>query len=523
MTEFRSRVLVALVAALVVLGVAVGVRRVSAQGPDLIPKKGDGYDITPEDTETKAPEGFEGRTDTSTQTAVGNTPATLGKKVVTKFVMSNQIRTCPTAAGEAEGEGLFSFTIDSTSVQAAGTSTSHVEMRAKAKYKGQVNDDAYLNGPVKAEIDYTYIVSGSTRGANGALVTPVGTNIVDHITVPFLVEKGLKTGPSFGAFSGGDPTHGRLGEAYTVGAALAYWGGIYYSVAQEQWRSRGKCIDLSYTPPSKTVQPALGTQVKVKALVKTKRGESVPAKFVEVHAHEGAVVPLQGKTTDESPALTFTYTAPNQKPGSGGVGGFTAGVTSRAGITEIDWDAKLGTNWSGQISCMRMNSMGPYSSEQTSASSYFVTRIDIEAIDGVAHATGYSETNASETTLRPVARQGYEFDASSRSNGIAASSRNNGAVRVSVSPNGTYSINADYPPFGTGTIRSETCSRNNGCREQEDKYYIQSCFTGLGGTTGDPNRLHGEYSESKTEPIGNHSATQAWSYSWDLARQGTTK
>jgi len=81
-------------------------------------------------------------------------------------------------------------------------------MRAKAKYKGQVADDAYLNGPVTAEIDYSYTLSGTIRGTGGALATPAGSQVEQHITIPFVVGKD-RTPPSIGAFAGGDPTKGR--------------------------------------------------------------------------------------------------------------------------------------------------------------------------------------------------------------------------------------------------------------------------------------------------------------------------
>ena len=57
--------------ALAVLGVAVLPLRGSAQaqGPVSIPKDGEGYQITKTDSSQKAPSGFEGKTDTSTQTA----------------------------------------------------------------------------------------------------------------------------------------------------------------------------------------------------------------------------------------------------------------------------------------------------------------------------------------------------------------------------------------------------------------------------------------------------------------------
>jgi hypothetical protein len=65
-------------------------------------------------------------------------------------------------------------------------------------------------------------------------------------------------------------------------------------------------------------------------------------------------------------------------------------ATSRAGITEQEWDTNLGTNWSGQISCVREDKGEPHSDEQVSGAGYEVTRIEIEVNDGVVFATGYA-------------------------------------------------------------------------------------------------------------------------------------
>ncbi len=114
-----------------------------------------GWQITKNDTSQAAPSGYEGRTDTSTETAIGSAPATAGKHIVTRFTLGNKIETCPNADGTAEGEGEISFILDSTDAQANGTSTVHIEMRATAHYKGQVGDSVDLEGPVYAEIDFT--------------------------------------------------------------------------------------------------------------------------------------------------------------------------------------------------------------------------------------------------------------------------------------------------------------------------------------------------------------------------------
>ena len=201
MTAHRSRAVlffVAIAAFLLDLGGFQIRGRAQGNRQVFIPTAADGYSISQTDgPEEKAPSGFEGRTDTSLLTALGNTPATRGKGVIARFKLSNKIRTCPDGDGAAEGEGEYSITIDSKD---DNTNTAdHFVMQARAKYKGKVNDDAYLEGPVKAEIDYTQ------SGGNA-----------QHVTIPFVVGPGLST-PSFGPFSGGDPSRGRVSDAFDVG------------------------------------------------------------------------------------------------------------------------------------------------------------------------------------------------------------------------------------------------------------------------------------------------------------------
>jgi hypothetical protein len=178
----------------------VGVIRCAAQNPIAIPGPNEGYQITPIDSSQAAPAGYEGRTETSTKTAVGITPATAGKRIVAKFTLGNQIRTCPNADGTVDGEGVFSVSIDYTNKQANGTSTLHIEMMTKGKYKGQVGDNALLQGPVDGQFDYTYTQTAGTRDQSGNLSTPP-SNVHQHITLPIVVMTNLKP-PDLGAFSG---------------------------------------------------------------------------------------------------------------------------------------------------------------------------------------------------------------------------------------------------------------------------------------------------------------------------------
>ena len=118
--------------------------------PIEIPKRGDPRWTfsAPDDRSLSAPRGYEGRSDTSSMTVTGhaNVPGTEGKTVFARFELSNQIKTCPTANGDVEGTGVFSFTVKTTNNQADESRTISIDRHADAKYKGRVGENGYLEG-----------------------------------------------------------------------------------------------------------------------------------------------------------------------------------------------------------------------------------------------------------------------------------------------------------------------------------------------------------------------------------------
>jgi hypothetical protein len=104
--------------------------------------------------------------------------------------------------GTAEGTGALSVTFDRTD-RTNTLNTLHIETRANATYKGQVGDSGYLEGPVTAEIDYTFDESdGLQEKGHGAIASAAGSNVPQHITLTFYVPKNMDP-PSFGDFAGG--------------------------------------------------------------------------------------------------------------------------------------------------------------------------------------------------------------------------------------------------------------------------------------------------------------------------------
>jgi hypothetical protein len=487
--------------------------------PVVIPKDGDGYQITRTDSSQAAPAGFEGRTDIARIKAVGNTSATTGKTVTATLTLGNQIKTCPQADGTAEGEGIFSIVVDSTNAQSDGTSTSHIEMRAKAKYKGQVADDAHLHDPVNAEIDYTYSRSGNFRATNGALTTPSPTNIEQHTTIPVLVSSQPMGAPSFGAFSGGDPTQGDYGNALSAGSAVAYWGGVYYTFAQTKW-NQGLCATVVFNPPAHTVQPVLGGETLVSAAIKAKTGESVDA---DIHADPfsgGYVTPEVGRSNASVP-VKFTYTAPSKK---GPIAGFKVGATSRAGVALADWIADLGTGWSGQITCTRETSGDEGKNDLQVWSNYELMRITIEVKDGKGRAYGYGEVKGIAINNRYALRGGATVilnQTSSTSQGVVEGDAS-ASVDVTIDKaHGTYSID---PSFNLATGKSHWTSCIEGkCTEGDTILAANPGMQVITEKLDDVNHLRG--SRSYTTPnLGRaKNGKQVFTLTWDLARQGTTQ
>src|SRR6266849_2306247 len=156
-------------------------------------KDGSGYWLTNKtDNKVKAPAGYVGDTDKSTQTYTGYTPPTAGRVFLMKMTLGNQIKICPKADGTSEGEGEFSFSLKYSDEQGnAGQMT----MDAKAKYKGKVGDDALLDGPVKADIGYTFSQSGSFPDKSGAIFSPPAINVQQHVTMDVTVMSGMDVMP----------------------------------------------------------------------------------------------------------------------------------------------------------------------------------------------------------------------------------------------------------------------------------------------------------------------------------------
>jgi hypothetical protein len=494
-------------------------------GPIRIPKEGDGYTITRSNTRSDpAPDGYAGRTDADTLTAVGNTPATMGKKIVARFMLANKIKVCPAADGKSEGSGMFSLSLDYTDEQPTGTTRFHIEMKTDGTYKGQVGDDAWLADRVSAEIDYTYTVSGSIHDPSGAIATPAGSNSAQRITIPFTVGRGMSA-PGVGAFSGGDPTGGGYGNAIGAGTALVYWAGVYYSEAQTKWRDSGRCVSAVFAPTSNTTRIVPGGRTTVKGEIETKSGERVKARFLNARTMRSsvagaAVTPSEG-SSDVGAPMTFDFTAPGQKVDRTG---FLVEAVSRAGVAQGEWIAGLGTDWRGRISVVTTHTGDAGASELLTWSNNSVTNMTAVFKDESAWASGYTEVRFVAVRRVRALRGGAVtiiFDDST----VTEGSLNDEVVAAVVvhATGGTYAIEVHATFRKEGKAQRQMCNRHTGCTNAEDKLPLPAGLPSITGKLDDPNHLQGSKTETKTGLGRLGTGTLTTTVTWDLAREGIGK
>ena len=125
-----------------------------------------------------------------------------------------------------------------------------------------------------------------------------------------------------------------------------FWGGQTYLEAQEEWRKPNTCVEIVFTPATKTHKLGSNESVAVKTELRTKKEQTVvPAKFKEAkerpRERNGNVLPRQAESQPGVPA-TFTYKAPATRVRHSG---FWVGAVSRAGVAEAkdgEWEVAEG-------------------------------------------------------------------------------------------------------------------------------------------------------------------------------------
>ena len=499
------------------------------------PKVSDGYVIKKTaDVDNPAPAGYEGKIVSTTQVATGNTPATAGKTYTLTVILNAQVPDCPQADGTENGDGELSYIWDFKNQSASGPSTSHAEARAKAKFKGKVDDDSKLINPVTADIDYMFTASGSSGGHGAPIATAAPTYAAHHISMPVIIGGEI---PELGTITGGDYMVAHYSDAVGLGMPLAFFGGAFLGTAQAHWSTPDSCVHVVYDPPSFSRQPVPGSTVKVNGYIKTKGGDGVRGKFIgtDIIAGNGSVNARRG--TDESVSVTasntdpgspaiFIYTAPTKKLSHMGFG---AAATSRAGNALGTWETGLGTNWSGQITVSKISPGVDRSSDLITSHHYEATQITINVRNGEGTADGFSEVNGFGENKHYVAdgngKSHIELLASDTDDGMAQGQVKATAGVLLDTLTHHYTITLSFPPFPTGKRTSTSCVRGK-CTTRDEQFSVANILPMLGGKLDDLNHVSGSMDlGGAPKVLGFAQGPSAGTYTvhWDLARTGTTK
>jgi len=133
----------------------------------------------------------------------------------------------------------------------------------------------------------------------------------------------------------------------TLTALMAYFSSQQYVRAQAVWNNPNTCVEITFTPATKTKKFVPSESTPVKTELRTKKGSNVvPAKFKEARERprerNGTVLPREDRSKPGAPA-TFTYQAPATKVKHSG---FWIHAVSRAGVAEAkdgEWELVEGT------------------------------------------------------------------------------------------------------------------------------------------------------------------------------------
>jgi hypothetical protein len=488
-----------------------------------LPKPGEGYDIKKtNDVFEKAPPGYEGQTTSTTEVATGNTPATAGKTITLTVNTSTKVNSCPDADGTAPGDGAFSAIYDLTDRQPSGIKTVHAAMHSTAKFKGKVGDDAMLDGPVIADIDYNYTQSGNASAQNGGpIASTAPTDATQHITRPITVTLGAI--PALGAVTGYDFMSAKLNEAIDAANALSFMGGSYYGVAELHWMYPDSCVHVVFNPPSYSKQPVPGSKVRVTAEFKTKEGEGVRGTFQNTEVIPGGFLTSMSNSTDPGSPAVFDYTAPATKVDSAG---FAVSGPSRAGNAIGVWRTRLGTEWSGEITASKVSPGVDRNSAVQVGHHEETTRITISVKNGIGTAIGFSEIHGSMRSMHPVANNGHptlEFDYGSSDDAMAEGMVKASAGVLFSTAGDRYTLTLTLAPFPTGKRQTSSCTRDK-CDFKEGPYSVPPILTVMSGRVDDQNHVHGSLDLGGAPqfagagPVGG-----SYVITWDLSRTGTNK
>ncbi|MBS0156758.1 MAG: hypothetical protein JSS38_19405 [Nitrospira sp.] len=210
--------------------------------------------------------------------------------------------------------------------------------KVQVTLNGEVGDDAQLKKTVKFDATVMLQHIGSelpyysqTLGAQGEFSFDQATGIPQEFKII-----------TVSGFSEGEAQARDARLIGTLMALTAYYSGQTYVKAQREWNQPNTCVEIIFTPSTKTKKFVPRESTPVKTGLRTKKEQAtVPAQFKEAKERpregNGRVSPREDKSDLNTPA-TFTYQAPATKVQHSG---FWVSAKSRAGVAEAkdgEWE-----------------------------------------------------------------------------------------------------------------------------------------------------------------------------------------
>lgn len=302
-----------------------------SQGPS------DDYTVTTTKQKQDAPPGWIGWKTTDRTTRVGNRRETRGSSSKTVLVLGGKALKCPTPDGVVHGDYEYAMTFDQTIMESGATRSVHIGQRAVATLKGQVGDDAKLQ---YIEVDVSLVIE---RG--GTDLSAVARR--ERHQFRFTPDRGFPMLPTHFSESsalgwGSEATAADIDILNNLLAGIMGFSGVLYMQAEQEWWKANTCVEIIFTPATKTHKLGPNESVPVKTELRTKKERAVvPSKFKEAKERPregtGNVSPRQAEAQPGAPA-TFTYKAPATRVRHSG---FWVGAMSRAGVAEAqegEWE-----------------------------------------------------------------------------------------------------------------------------------------------------------------------------------------
>jgi hypothetical protein len=299
----------------------------------------DDYDVQKSLSKGAAPSDWVGYKSTETMRRIGKKPHTEGIREHYEMVIAPKVKRCPDPEGMLEGTLEWSYVMFRATTGPEGEPHGVLYRRhVVADLKGQVDDDAQLKKVVKFDATVTLQHIGTElphysqpHRVHGEFSIDQGTGLPQELKI--ITVSGFSEGEA------------QIKDAQLLGtltALMAYFSSQEHINAQREWNKPNTCVEIVFTPATKTKKFSPNDSVSVKTELRTKKEQAVvPAKFKKAKERpregNGTVSPKQAESTLESPA-TFTYTMPGKRVKHSG---FWVGAVSRAGVAQAldgEWE-----------------------------------------------------------------------------------------------------------------------------------------------------------------------------------------